>query len=150
MPSFVDLVSTAPSELFGLYPRKGTIAIGSDADFVLWDPKKKVTFTNEPMHHRCDYTPWEGYEMTGYPVILIYEARQFFGTERCSARLVEFISPGQSTDDSAVTSFPDSIQFNHWPRRILEWIAEMHPAGACDSGYGTIRIANFPARAGIS
>jgi len=65
---FVDLVSTAPAKMFGLFPRKGTIAVGSDADIVLWDPSKAVTLTNALMHHGSDYTPYEGMQVTGYPV----------------------------------------------------------------------------------
>jgi dihydropyrimidinase len=65
---FVDLTSTAPARLFGLFPRKGTIAVGSDADIVLWDPDKTVTLTNALMHHGSDYTPYEGMTVTGYPV----------------------------------------------------------------------------------
>ena len=61
-------MSTAPAKLFGLFPRKGTIAVGSDADIVLWDPDKTVTLTNALMHHGGDYTPYEGMQVTGYPV----------------------------------------------------------------------------------
>lgn len=75
---FVDLVSTAPAKLFGLYPRKGTLAVGSDADFVLWDPRMKVTLTNAMMHHGSDYTPWEGVEVTGYPVATYLRGREIF------------------------------------------------------------------------
>lgn len=66
--AFVRLVSTNPAKLFGLFPRKGTIAIGSDADIVIFDPKKSVTLTNAHMHHGGDYTPYEGYQTQGYPV----------------------------------------------------------------------------------
>ena len=66
---FVRLTATNPARLFGLYPRKGTIAPGADADIVLWDPKKKVTITNELMQHMIDYTPYEGLEVTGWPVM---------------------------------------------------------------------------------
>lgn len=65
---FVRLISTNPAKRFGLYPQKGTIAVGSDADFVILDPKRKVTLTNAMMHHNSDYTPYEGYECVGYPV----------------------------------------------------------------------------------
>jgi dihydropyrimidinase len=65
---FVDLVSTAPARMFGLFPHKGTIAVGSDADIVLWDPSKTVTLTNALMHHGGDYTPYEGMMVNGYPV----------------------------------------------------------------------------------
>ncbi len=69
--AFVRLVATNPAKLFGLYPRKGTIAPGTDADLVLWDPNKAVTLTNSLMQHIIDYTPYEGMEVTGWPVSTI-------------------------------------------------------------------------------
>jgi dihydropyrimidinase len=68
---FVRLTAANPAKLFGLYPRKGTIAPGADADIVLWDPAKKVTLTNSLMQHIIDYTPYEGMEVTGWPVTTI-------------------------------------------------------------------------------
>ncbi len=65
---FVALSSTNHAKLYGLYPQKGTIAIGSDADIVLWDPKKSVVITNDILHHGADYTPYEGLQVTGWPV----------------------------------------------------------------------------------
>ena len=59
--TYVRLVATNPAKLFGLYPRKGTIAPGADADLVLWDPGKRVTITNALMQHVIDYTPYEGH-----------------------------------------------------------------------------------------
>lgn len=67
---FVDLVSTQPAKLFGLYPRKGTIAVGSDADLVVWDPTVEVIMTASAMHHRVDYTLYEGMGMRGAPEIV--------------------------------------------------------------------------------
>ena len=68
---FVRLTASNPARLFGLYPRKGTIAPGADADLVLWDAAKKVTITNDLMQHVIDYTPYEGLEVTGWPVSTI-------------------------------------------------------------------------------
>ncbi|NGM19677.1 dihydropyrimidinase [Roseomonas stagni] len=68
---FVELTSTNPARLMGLYPRKGAIQPGADADLALWDPKKKVTITNALMQHAIDYTPYEGLEVTGWPVTTI-------------------------------------------------------------------------------
>jgi dihydropyrimidinase len=68
---FVRLTASNPARLFGLYPRKGTIAPGSDADLVIWDAKKRVTITNALLQHVIDYTPYEGLEVTGWPVATI-------------------------------------------------------------------------------
>jgi dihydropyrimidinase len=68
---FVRLTSTNPAKLFGLYPRKGTIAPGTDADLVVWDPNRKQTITNAALQHIIDYTPFEGMEVTGWPVATI-------------------------------------------------------------------------------
>ncbi|WP_428537772.1 dihydropyrimidinase [Rhodopila sp.] len=68
---FVRLTATNPARLFGLYPRKGTIAPGSDADLVLWDPNRSVTITNRLLQHIIDYTPYEGLEVVGWPTCTI-------------------------------------------------------------------------------
>ena len=68
---FVRLTATNPARLMGLAPRKGAIAIGADADLALWDPAKKVTITNALMQHAIDYTPYEGLEVTGWPVATV-------------------------------------------------------------------------------
>jgi len=64
---FVQLVSTAPAKLFGLYPRKGTIAVGSDADLVLWDPNKEEVISARTHHMRVDYSMFEGIKVKGMP-----------------------------------------------------------------------------------
>ena len=68
---FVEITATNPAKLFGLYPKKGTIAIGCDADLVLFDPLKKVSLTKDILHEHVDYTPYEGFELKGYPVMTI-------------------------------------------------------------------------------
>lgn len=62
---FVQLVSTAPAKLFGLYPRKGTIAVGSDADIVLFDPAAEETISARTHHMRVDYSMFEGIRVKG-------------------------------------------------------------------------------------
>ena len=65
---FVALTSTNHAKTYGLYPKKGTIAVGSDADIVLWDPNRAVTISQNLMHGGCDYTPYEGIKVKGWPV----------------------------------------------------------------------------------
>ena len=64
---FVALTSTNPARIFGLYPRKGCIRTGSDADLVIWDPDKKVVYGVAVAHHRTDYNLYEGWELQGFP-----------------------------------------------------------------------------------
>jgi len=75
---FVELTSTNHAKLFGMYPAKGTIAIGSDADITLWDADRTVTMTQSLMHHGSDYTPYEGIEVTGWPVTTILRGKVIF------------------------------------------------------------------------
>ncbi|WP_311954891.1 dihydropyrimidinase [Halomonas garicola] len=72
---FVALTATNPAKIYGLYPRKGTIAIGSDADLTLWDASAKSTVRNAELHHDVDYTPYEGIELTGRPVLTLCRGR---------------------------------------------------------------------------
>jgi len=67
----VELLSTNPAKLFGLYPRKGTIAVGSDADIVVFDPEKRVTITAATQHSKTDYNLYEGTEVTGTPELVL-------------------------------------------------------------------------------
>jgi dihydropyrimidinase len=68
---FVDVWATNPARITGLYPQKGVLAPGSDADVVLWDPKARWAITMDDLHHDGDYSPWEGWEVTGRPVTTI-------------------------------------------------------------------------------
>ena len=71
---FVRLTATQPARLFGL-AQKGRIAPGADADLVLWDPARRTTITNALMQHVIDYTPYEGTEVTGWPVATLLRGR---------------------------------------------------------------------------
>jgi dihydropyrimidinase len=64
---FVALTSTNPAKIFGLYPRKGSLLPGADADIAIWDPDRRLTYGVAHAHHRTDYNLFEGYELTGYP-----------------------------------------------------------------------------------
>jgi dihydropyrimidinase len=63
----VDLLATQPAKLFGLYPRKGTLAVGVDADLVVFDPERRETLSASTHHSKCDYNLYEGTEVVGAP-----------------------------------------------------------------------------------
>ena len=67
----VDLLATQPAKLFGLYPRKGTVAVGADADLVVFDPERRETISAATHHSKCDYNLYEGTEVTGAPELVI-------------------------------------------------------------------------------
>jgi dihydropyrimidinase len=71
MNRFVEITSTAPAKIFGLYPHKGTLAVGADADLVVWDPNKKHVLSQKTLHMRVDYSPYEGQEVTGAPAYVL-------------------------------------------------------------------------------
>jgi len=67
----VELLATNPAKLFGLYPRKGTVAVGSDADLVIFDPEKRVTIAAKTQHSKVDYNLYEGTKVTGSPEVVL-------------------------------------------------------------------------------
>ena len=67
LTTFVALTAANPAKIYGLHPRKGTIAVGADADIVVWDDEREVTIRNELLHHDVDYTPYEGMRIRGWP-----------------------------------------------------------------------------------
>lgn len=72
---FVELTSTSPAKLYGLYPKKGALAIGSDADIAIWNEKKTVRLSAAMMHDRTGYTPYEGRVVRGWPDTVLSRGR---------------------------------------------------------------------------
>jgi dihydropyrimidinase len=72
---FVQLTATNVAKMYGLHPRKGTIAVGADADIAIWNPDKKVTVTWEALHDNVGYTPYEGMTVKGWPVTVLSRGR---------------------------------------------------------------------------
>ena len=68
-------MATAPARLFGLYPRKGTLAVGSDADMVIFDPKADQTLSKSIALSRADFTPFEGIKVRGAPWLVLLRGR---------------------------------------------------------------------------
>jgi len=71
MHRFVELVATSPARMFGLWPRKGTIAVGSDGDLILFDPEKETTLSAKTLHMKVDYSPYEGRLVKGAPAVVL-------------------------------------------------------------------------------
>src|SRR5712691_7234282 len=72
---FVALTATNHAKMYGLHPKKGTIAVGADADIALWDPERVVTVTADMLHDNVGYTPYEGKQLIGWPVTVISRGR---------------------------------------------------------------------------
>jgi dihydropyrimidinase len=85
LEQFVALTSTNHAKMYGLYPKKGSIAIGCDADVVIWDPKSRHIITQSGLHHGSDYTPWEGFEVTGCVVKTILRGRIIYDSTNDTA-----------------------------------------------------------------
>ncbi|MCU0943791.1 MAG: dihydropyrimidinase [Rubritepida sp.] len=112
---FVRLVATNPARMMGLWPRKGGIHIGADADIALWDPTARRTLTNAMMQHAVDYTPYEGLEITGWPMQLLRRGETVMA-------------------DGEVTAEPGSGRF--LPRAPYPLIA---PRGVVPDGFDPVR-----------
>ncbi len=84
LQKFVELTATNPAKAYGLHPRKGTIAIGSDADLVVWDHRELV-IRNENLHHAVDYTPYEGMTLKAWPALTVSRGEVVWDGERLVA-----------------------------------------------------------------
>jgi dihydropyrimidinase len=75
LQKFVDLTATAPAKIYNLHPRKGSIAVGADADIAIWDPAREITLSDAMMHDRAGYTPYAGRRLRGWPVTVLSRGR---------------------------------------------------------------------------
>jgi len=83
---YVEITSTSPARIFGLFPRKGTIAVGSDADIVVWDPAGSITWSAKTHHMNVDYNPYEGRVCQGAPSVVMSRGEVIVDQGSCSAR----------------------------------------------------------------
>jgi dihydropyrimidinase len=94
LEQWVQVCSSGPARMFGLYPAKGSFEIGADADIVIFDPEKRVTLSAGMLHENVDYTPYEGFELHGFPVVtiargqVIVQGGEFIG-EASSGKFVQ-------------------------------------------------------------
>ncbi len=95
----VDISSTSPAKIFGMFPKKGTIAVGTDADIVIFDTAKRHVLSAETHHHRCDYSAYEGHEVTGKADTVILRGTVAIenGNVKINKGFGEFIKRAKST-----------------------------------------------------
>jgi len=86
LTKYVEISSTNAAKIFGMYPRKGTIAIGSDADIVIFDPKKKHTISVDTHHMNCDYSAYEGKKVIGKTETVILRGEIAIENEKCKLK----------------------------------------------------------------
>ncbi|KAJ7036620.1 putative aminohydrolase [Mycena alexandri] len=120
---FVELTATNPAKLYGLYPRKGAILPGSDADLVIWHPEGALTpfkLTNERLHHNVDYTPYEGMEFDNWPRYTISRGKVMWanGVLLGKPRDGQYLKRGPSQLGKGVAHFKKD------PRRVAAWVRE--------------------------
>jgi dihydropyrimidinase len=75
LEKFVELTATAPAKIYNLHPRKGSIAVGADADIAIWDPAREITLSDAMMHDLAGYTPYAGRTLRGWPVTVLSRGR---------------------------------------------------------------------------
>ncbi len=99
LTKYVELTSTNAAKIFGMYPRKGTIAIGSDADIVILDPKKEHTISVETHHMNCDYSAYEGRKVMGKTETVILRGKIAIENNECKlkAGFGQFIKRGKTS-----------------------------------------------------
>lgn len=96
---FVEVTSTNAAKIFGMYPRKGTIAIGADADLVIFDPNKKHTISVDTHHMNVDYSAYEGWELTGKTETVILRGQVAIEDETCKVEkgYGQFVKRGKTS-----------------------------------------------------
>ncbi len=104
LPQFVERTSTAAARRFGLYPRKGSLMPGADADLVLFDPELSVTLSAATLHQNCDYTPFEGWTVIGWPRMVLSRGEVIVRDGQCIAR------PGRG---EYLKRAPDAVAAHH-------------------------------------
>jgi dihydropyrimidinase len=108
---FVSFTATNHAKTYGLYPKKGTIAVGSDADIAIWDPERKETISQKLLHHGSDYTPYEGIAVTGWPISTMVRGKfvvrngKLVGTKGGGAYVPREKSPYAAPSGRLVTEF---------------------------------------------
>ena len=114
---FVALTSTNHARMYGLHPRKGTLAVGADADIAIWDPHRRVRIAAKDLHQGADYTPYEGLEVTGWPMttivrgVTVIENGKLVGNKSHGQHIERARSPYAAPTHKQVTGFAPAGAF---------------------------------------
>lgn len=109
LPEFVALSAANHARMYGMYPRKGVLAAGADADVAIWSPDKKVTLSTAILHDRAGYTPFDGMEITGWPETVVSAGRVVveggkLNAEKGSGRFIARGVPEAQATDRAIST----------------------------------------------
>ena len=111
---FVELTSTNAARIFGLHPRKGTIAIGSDADIAIWNPDREVQITETSAHDNMDYSPFAGMNIKGWPELVVNWGRIIIdnGELKAVKRQGEFLRRKPFETTGYISHLPPELDVN--------------------------------------
>lgn len=110
---FVRWTSTEPARIYGLAPKKGSIAIGCDADIVIWDPEKSVTFSDEAVHDKAGFTPFAGRSVKGWPVTVIRRGEVIVSDGKLHAAAGSGRFLARAAGEAAIPTGRLSPEFDH-------------------------------------
>ncbi|KAH3765234.1 dihydropyrimidinase [Pelomyxa schiedti] len=112
LPHFVRLISTMAAKRFGVYPKKGSLQEGADADIVIFDPNKTVTITHGGLHQNCDHTPFEGIQVQGWVDSVIVGGELAVSHGHLETEVIPFRNPGINSSlfvSNLSVSVPDTL-----------------------------------------
>ena len=117
LPQFVSLTATRHAQIYGCYPRKGTIAVGSEADIAIWDPERRIEISADLVHDNTGYTPYAGRTLQGWPVIVLSRGEVIVENGRLSAERGRGRYISRKPSDATVPSgrkVPEIAQLDAW------------------------------------
>lgn len=117
LPEFVALTATRHAQIYGCYPQKGTIAVGSDADIAIWDPERRLTIKPDLVHDNVGYTPYTGRELKGWPITVLSRGEVIIENGKLNAKRGRGRFIARAPTEATVPSgrkIPEMAQLDAW------------------------------------